>query len=290
MKKIVELAGKIAPKATFILLMGESGTGKELVAKMIHHLSGRKKYIAFNCAAIPANLLESELFGYESGAFTDARKRKKGKIEEASGGTLVLDEIGDMPLETQAKLLRVIQEKAVTRLGGMEEINVDLRIISMTNQNLYKLVEEKKFRQDLFFRLRVHEFSIPPLRERREDIPILIKYFAKIYSQKNGIVHSGFSESFSNIFLNYDWPGNIRELENEIARIMEIIEDHELVSSHHILPSITASCKKKELKTNGYISLPIKEKSFDPERQRILELLKRNNGNKAKTAKEEGMS
>jgi transcriptional regulator with AAA-type ATPase domain len=290
MKKTVEFARRIAPKPTFIMIMGESGTGKELIAKMIHHLSGRKKYIALNCAAIPANLLESELFGYESGAFTDARKRKKGKIEEASGGTLVFDEIGDMPLEIQAKLLRVIQEKAVTRLGGMEEINVDIRVISMTNQDLYQQVEEKKFRQDLFFRLRVHQLVIPPLRERQEDIPGLIKHFAGIYAEKNQVIHGGFSESAREIFLNYDWPGNARELENEIARIMEIIEDHEMISDHHILSSITASCKNKKIKTTVTDSPAVREKSFNPERERILKLLEQNKGNKAKTARDLGMS
>lgn len=289
-KKMVELAQKIAAKSTFILIMGESGTGKELIAKMLHHLSERKKYMAFNCAAIPANLLESELFGYESGAFTDARKQKKGRIEEASGGTLVLDEISDMSLEIQAKLLRVIQEKSLMRLGGLEEIKVDLRIISMTNQDIYRLVKEKKFREDLFFRLRVHELHVPPLRERREDIPGLIKFFSRVYSDKNGIIPGGFSESFGECLFNYDWPGNIRELENEISRIMEIIEDHELISDHHVLPAITAACEEKEERAKTRDMSPIKEEMRNIEREKILSLLDQNKGNKTKTAKMIGMS
>jgi DNA-binding NtrC family response regulator len=289
MKRLIDQTKKIAPKSSFILIMGESGTGKELFARMVHALSSRKKYVALNCAAIPHNLLESELFGYESGAFTDARKQKRGKIEEASEGTLVLDEIGDMPLEVQSKLLRAIQEKAITRLGGNEEISVDLRLISITNQDIYGLVETKKFRKDLFFRLRVHELRIPPLRERKEDIPGLIKHFARMYSVKNNVIPGGFSETFRECFVKYDWPGNVRELENEMARIMELIEDHELISDHHILPDIASSVKDKSVEKDQKM-LSFKEKALLEERERMLELLEQNDGNKTWAAKAIGMS
>jgi DNA-binding NtrC family response regulator len=289
MKRLADQTKKIALKSSFILIMGESGTGKELFARMVHALSSRKKYVALNCAAIPPNLLESELFGYERGAFTDARKQKRGKIEEASGGTLVLDEIGDMSLEVQSKLLRAVQEKAITRLGGNEEIPVDLRLISITNQDIYSLVETKKFREDLFFRLRVHELRIPPLRERKEDIPGLIKHFTRMYSVKNNVIPGGFSETFRECFVKYDWPGNVRELENEMARIMELIEDHELISNHHILPDIASSVKNKSVEKDQKIP-SFKEKALVEEREKMLELLEQNNGNKTRAAKAIGMS
>ncbi len=289
MQRMVEQARRIAPKSSSVLIMGESGTGKELFSRMIHELSSRDKYVALNCAAIPSHLLESELFGYEAGAFTDARKQKRGKIEEASGGTLVLDEIADMPPSVQAKLLRVFQEKSITRLGGNEDIKVDLRIISMTNQKIYELVNTQKFRKDLFFRLRVQELSIPPLRERKEDIPGLIKHFSRIYSRRNNVIPGGFSESFRECFVNYDWPGNTRELENEIARILEIIEDHELISDHHILPNIKAACRPKTTMEKMGLST-FKENALAEERARILDLLEQNKGNKSKTARDIGMS
>ncbi len=244
---------KIAPKNNFILIMGENGTGKELFARMIHQLSNRKTYVAVNCAAIPIALLESELFGYEAGAFTDARKSRIGRLEEASEGTLVLDEIGDMPLEVQAKLLRVIQERAMSRLGGNRLIPLDLRIIAMTNRDLYRLVDEGAFRRDLFFRLRVHEFTIPPLRERPDDIIPLVQHFSRFYARRNNVAPAGFSESATACLRAYSWPGNIRELENEIARIMEIIENGETIGDHHLLPTLRRARPQagEPLKENG---------------------------------------
>lgn len=279
---------KIAPKQNFILIMGENGTGKELFARMIHHLSGRKRYLAINCAAIPAALLESELFGYEAGAFTDARQRRIGKMEEASGGTLVLDEIGDMPAEIQAKLLRAIQERALTRLGGSALIPLDLRIIAMTNRDLYRLVEEGRFRQDLFFRLRVHEFTIPPLRERSEDIVPLVWHFTRLYAQRNGINPAGFSESASVCLRAYPWPGNIRELENEIARIMEIVDEGETISDHHLLPSIRNAAGRADAptRTGG----EYRNRVQASERDELQKLLSRHGGNKLRSAREAGMS
>jgi len=290
LKEIVQLAQKIAKKTNPIVIMGENGTGKELIARMIHQLSGRNRYVAINCAAIPANLLESELFGFEKGAFTGADKQKKGKLEIASGGTLVLDEISEMPPEIQVKLLRVLQEKVITRLGSNQLIPVDLRIISITNQDIYQLLEEKQFREDLFFRLRVHEFNIPPLRKRREDISPLIRYFTNLYIQENNIKPLGFSESASRYLMNYDWPGNIRELENEIARMFEIIESNELISDHHILPSIISSCHKMSRSTTTSQGNDIKMDLQQVERDKIMQLLQKNNGNKMKTAKLINMS
>jgi transcriptional regulator with AAA-type ATPase domain len=289
MKHLLDIAAKIAPKTTFVLIMGESGTGKELFARLIHLLSGRSRFEAINCAAIPATLLESELFGYEAGAFTDARKGKIGKIEVASGGTLVLDEIGDMPLEVQAKLLRVIQERNVTRLGSNKPIPVDMRIIAMTNHDLYHLVKEKKFRQDLFFRLRVHELTIPPLREHREDIPALVLYFARLYAAQNGVEPAGFSESVFECFRTYTWPGNVRELENEIMKIMEIIDDCELIGDQHLTPSIVNACREHPL-VASISDLPFRDKIAQYEHDELLRLLKAKDGNKSDVARSIGIT
>ncbi len=291
MIRAAEIARKIAPRESFVLVMGESGTGKELFARMIHRLSGRRSYVAINCAAIPPNLLESELFGFETGAFTDAKKRKIGKVEESSGGTLVLDEIGDMPLEIQAKLLRVIQEKAVVRLGANETIPVDLRIIALTNQDLYKLVEQGRFRQDLFYRLRVHEIRIPPLRERREDIAPLVRHFSRIHAQRIGVSPGGFSESVMDCFGAYAWPGNIRELDNEIRRIIEIIDNGEVIGDHHILDGIASTCRGSQAGSATAGEPPsLKEKLESSEREELRRLLRLNNGNKVKTAQAIKMS
>ncbi len=288
MKRLVELAIKIAPRATFVLIMGESGTGKELFARLIHQLSGRRGYVAINCAAIPGTLLESELFGHEAGAFTDARKRRTGKIEESSGGTLVLDEIGDMPPETQAKLLRVIQEKTVTRLGSNEPLPVDLRIVAMTNHDLYRQVEEGRFRGDLFFRLRVHELVVPPLHERREDIPGLVVHFARRYAARSGVQPAGFSEPVSDCFAAYAWPGNVRELENEVMKIMEIVDDGELIGAQHLTPSIAAACGRKTEPSPE--ALPFRESMERHEREELRRLLAGHDGNKSRAARAIGMT
>jgi transcriptional regulator with PAS, ATPase and Fis domain len=290
MKRQIDIAAKVAPKSAFMLIMGESGTGKELIARMIHHLSGRKKYVAINCAAIPTTLLESELFGHEAGAFTDARQRKVGRIEESSGGTLVLDEIGDMPLDIQAKMLRVIAERSVTRLGSNELLPVDLRIVAMTNRDIYRLVEAKQFRQDLFFRLRVHEIIVPPLREHREDIPPLVMYFTRLYGELNQVAPAGFSQSVQECFNSYDWPGNVRELENEIRKIMEIIEDREIISDHHLTQSIADFCRKAPPPGPAAVEASFQEKMADHEREELLELLQRHAGNKAAAARTLGVT
>jgi two-component system, NtrC family, nitrogen regulation response regulator GlnG len=220
MQKIYKILGRVAPSDVTVLITGESGTGKELVAQAIHFNSPRlgKPFLALNCAAIPSGLLESELFGFEKGAFTGAIERKIGKFEQADGGTLFLDEIGDMPLELQAKLLRVLQEKEITRTGGSASIPVDVRIVAATNQNLKEKVQNKKFREDLYYRLNVLPISLPPLRERREDIPLLVEFFIQRAQNELGVSARGCTDEAIALLKNYSWPGNVRELENTIQR------------------------------------------------------------------------
>jgi len=210
----------VAPSETSVLILGESGTGKELVAQSIHALSRKKSkpFVKVNCAALPATLIESELFGHERGAFTGAFEKRIGKFEQANGGTIFLDEVGEMPAETQVKLLRVLQEKEIERIGGRETIKIDVRIIAATNRNLEKEIAEGRFRMDLYYRLNVFPVTLPPLRERKEDIPVLSAFFIHKYAQKIGKqINSVSSEAMKKLML-YDWPGNIRELENLIER------------------------------------------------------------------------
>ncbi len=230
MKKVFDILNKIVDKDVTVLITGESGTGKELIARAIHYNSKRKDrpFIKMNCAAIPETLLESELFGYEKGAFTGADKRKVGKFEMANGGTIFLDEIGDMPLSTQAKILRVLQEREIERIGGYDSIFVDIRVIAATNQNLEKKVAEKKFREDLYFRLNVIKIELPPLRERKEDIPLLVEHFLKIYSKKFGKDVKKVSPEVIKYLMEYKWPGNIRELENVIQRAVVLANKDEI--------------------------------------------------------------
>ena len=220
MQEIYKILGRVAASDVTILITGESGTGKELVARAIHINSQRlgKPFIALNCAAIPHELLESELFGHERGAFTGATERKSGKFEQADGGTLFLDEIGDMPLELQVKLLRVLQEKEITRTGGSQTLKVDVRIVAATNQDITQLVEEKKFREDLYYRLNVVPIKLPPLRERVDDIPALVNFFLKKSQQDLGIDPIECSTETLELFKAHHWPGNVRELENTIMR------------------------------------------------------------------------
>jgi two-component system nitrogen regulation response regulator GlnG len=220
MQRLYKMLGKIAPSDVTVLIYGESGTGKELIARAIHFNSSRlgKPFIALNCAAIPRELLESELFGHEKGAFTGATERKTGKFEQAKDGTLFLDEIGDMPLELQAKMLRVLQEKEITRTGGSTTIQVDTRIVAATNQELKEKVQKKEFREDLYYRLNVVPLDLPPLRDRREDIPALIDHFLTRACDEYGTTASGLTKEAMDLLCNYEWPGNIRELENIIQR------------------------------------------------------------------------
>jgi len=221
LKEIMEMVHQVAPLESPVLLLGETGTGKEVIANAIHSLSLRKDapFIRVNCGAIPASLLDSELFGYEKGAFTGAISRKRGRIERAQGGTLFLDEIGELSPQAQVRLLRVIQEKEIDRVGGSETIRVDIRIIAATHRNLGKMMEEQKFRADLFFRLRVFPINIPPLRERKIDIPALTRHFIAKKSREMKRIHIPVASSDAMArLINYHWPGNIRELENAVER------------------------------------------------------------------------
>lgn len=224
MKKVFELIKIVAPQDTTVMIRGESGTGKELIARAIHMNSPRKYYpiIPVNCGAFTETLLESELFGHEKGAFTGAQYRRKGKIEMANGGTLFLDEVGSVSPKMQVELLRVLETKQFTRVGGNEIVKVDFRLISATNENLEKLVEEGKFREDLYYRLNVFTIYVPPLRERRSDIPILANYFIQKFARQMNKPPLKISDEAMEILLNHHWPGNVRELENAIERAMVV--------------------------------------------------------------------
>lgn len=221
-RQVLDFVRKVADSDSTVMIQGESGTGKELVARMLHFNSFRKDrpLVPVNCGAIPENLLESELFGHEKGAFTGATHTRMGRFELANGGTIFLDEIGEMSLPLQVKLLRVLQERAFERVGGNRTIQVDVRIVAATNQDLEKLVEEKRFRQDLFYRLNVIPIVIPPLRERRSDIPLLIDHFLTRFNQAKHTAVPGLEPDTLRLLTEYDWPGNIRELENMIERLV----------------------------------------------------------------------
>ena len=218
MQKVCRVVEKVASADVTTLLLGESGTGKEVLAKALHELSPRRdrRFVAINCAAIPENLLESELFGYEKGAFTGAHKQTKGKVELADGGTLMLDEIGDMPAPLQSKLLRFLQERVVERVGGREEIPVDVRVVCATNQDLKTLIAQGQFREDLFYRVSEITIRIPPLRERDGDQVLLARFLLARFAREFGHNIRGFSEDALNAIQNYEWPGNVREMENRI--------------------------------------------------------------------------
>jgi two-component system, NtrC family, response regulator HydG len=219
-RRMLTLVEQIADSSATILIQGESGTGKELVARTIHERSARRNgpFVAVNCAALPETLLESELFGYEKGAFTGAAGRKEGRFELANGGTLFLDEVADLSLVTQPKILRVLQEGEFERLGGTRSLQVDVRIVAATNQDLSEMVKEKRFREDLYYRLNVISVRVPPLRERHEDIRVLAQHYLRIYAAKNGRKLEGFSNEALERLESYAWPGNVRELENLIER------------------------------------------------------------------------
>ena len=220
MEDLINMSGRVAQSRATVLILGESGTGKELLARLIHHLSPRsaKPIIAVNCGALSESLLESELFGHEKGAFTGAAARRIGRFEEADGGTLFLDEIGEVSLPVQVKLLRFLQEREFQRVGGNQTFYADVRIIAATNQDLETKIREGKFREDLYYRLNVVVISVPPLRERKEDIPLLIDHFLKKYASENGKNITGITREARDLLLKYDYPGNVRELENIVER------------------------------------------------------------------------
>ena len=233
MQRVIELIRTVAPTDTTVLIRGESGTGKELVARAIHHLSPRRfmPMVTIHCGALTETLLESELFGHERGAFTGAQYRKKGKFEVAEGGTVFLDEIADISLKTQTDLLRVLQEKEITRVGGNQALKVDFRAVAATNRDLSALVKEGTFRPDLYYRLNVFGIELPPLRDRHEDIPLLVDHFIKKYAHAMNKRFTSISRAALDILMNYSWPGNVRELENAIERAMVIGREPEIRAS-----------------------------------------------------------
>ena len=236
MDEIKKMVGKVAKSNSTVLIRGESGTGKELFAHAVHNASDRayKPFIKVNCAALPDNLLESELFGYQEGAFTGARKGGKvGKFELANGGSIFLDEIGDMPLNMQVKLLRVLQEREIERLGDNRSIKIDVRVIAATNRNLEDMVQKGLFRKDLFYRLNVVALDIPPLRKRLEDIPLLVESLLQKLSKRLGCPDKILDSSALQCLLSHDWPGNIRELENVLERVLNIVEE-DIISAKHL--------------------------------------------------------
>ena len=231
MSRIREIVEQSAPSDTRVMILGENGTGKELVARMIHSRSARasRPFVEVNCAAIPDNLIESELFGHEKGAFTGAVARRRGKFEMADGGTLFLDEVADMSPEAQAKVLRAVQEMTFERVGGEDTISVDVRIISATNRDIRREVDEGRFREDLYFRLNVIPVTVPPLRERRDDLPDLISYFrSKLAADRPDAASPGFSSAAMALLTGYSWPGNIRELKNFIERVTILVDESEV--------------------------------------------------------------
>ncbi|MFH1541984.1 MAG: sigma 54-interacting transcriptional regulator [bacterium] len=269
MEAMLDGARQVAVTQASVLLTGESGTGKELVASAIHYASPRadKPLIKVACAALPENLLESELFGYERGAFTGAAERKLGRFEMANGGTLFLDEIGDLTMSTQVKLLRVLQEKEFERLGGTQTIKTDVRIICATHRDLKKMVKDRKFREDLYYRINVFPITLPPLRERKDDIPLLAAHFTHKYNKENGKKIDGINRAALDVLMAYAWPGNVRELENVLEHAV-IVCDVELIAPKHLPGNITIN--ESDIKPEG-TTLPQIVESI--EKQKIAEAL-----------------
>ncbi len=285
MKKVLDMARIVAPSEATVLITGESGTGKELFAKAIHANSERKDgpLVTVNCAALTETLLESELFGHEKGAFTGADRQRNGRFMQADKGTIFLDEVGEIPLSMQAKILRTIQEREIQRLGSDKTLNVDVRIIAATNRNLEDDVKQGKFREDLFYRLNVMNLHIPPLRERDEDIPLLAQHFLKKYVQKNRKDLKGFTPTAMDVLTKSLWPGNVRELENVIERAV-ILAMSPYISEKDLPPSLMAIYHKDH--KNNVPASGLGGKSLDEiESQAILETLEQTQGNKSEAAK-----
>lgn len=287
--KIVELKRqieKVAKTNAWVMILGENGTGKELVAKSIHYQSPRKDYpfVDINCAAIPDELFEAEFFGYEKGAFTNAFTRKIGKLELADKGTLFLDEVADMSLSSQAKLLRVLEEKQFSRLGSNTKITVDLRVISATNKDIQKEVEKGTFRQDLAFRLSVIPIYVPPLREREEDILLLANYFLRKFSVENKVEPPILSDEVKNTFLNYNWPGNVRELKNLMERLV-ILNSESIIYNKDLPPHMLGNVKLEKEESIPITIRPLKDAKEELEKQMIKKALKVYNNNLKEIAK-----
>ncbi len=284
MDAIVKTVASVKDSESSVLIQGETGTGKEVIACNLHYCGKRysKPFIAVNCAAIPKELMESELFGYEKGAFTGAATSKAGKFEIASEGTIFLDEIGELELSVQAKLLRVLQEREVERLGSNKKFKVNFRLISSTNRDLKKEVEAGRFREDLYYRINVIQIDVPPLRERREDIPLLATEFIKGYSVRSN-KSLVLSDEVMDIFVNHEWPGNVRQLRNVIERAVVLAED-DRITVHELPPEFLVHCQNGKNNTSTVTPLKVLE------RQAINDALLLCSGNKSKAAKQLGIS
>ena len=281
MQQVYEQVAQVAGSPTTVLIRGESGTGKELVAHAIHYNSPRadKPFIKVSCGALPEGLIESELFGYEPGAFTDARAQKKGRFELAHGGTLFLDEVGELSRSTQVKLLRVLQEREFERLGGVKPIKVDVRLVAATNKDLEASVQQAEFREDLYYRLNVFSIFIPPLRERRPDILLLADHFVEKYAGAHGKDVRRIATTAIDMLMSYHWPGNVRELENCIERAV-VVCDGGVVHAHHLPPTLQTAEVSGTLPRR---SLATAVESY--EKDLIVDALKSARGNRAKAAR-----
>lgn len=296
MNDVFKMVNQVAKTDATVLILGESGTGKEIIADTIHRNSVRHQgpYIKVNCGAIPENLLESELFGYEKGAFTGAVKRKIGKFQRAEGGTIFLDEIGELSLNMQVKILRVLQEREVEPVGGLHTHTVDIRIITATNQNLYKKVQNQEFREDLYYRLNVFPIELPALRERKEDIPLLVQHFLRKYQTELGKKNMDISEEALVSLMEYTWPGNIRELENIVERTL-IISNNQLIETEDLPAGLLTSSEAKtsDTKITGEATFRLPEEGIKletVEKDLILQALKRTDYNQTRAAKLLGIS
>jgi two-component system, NtrC family, response regulator HydG len=287
MMRLLDMVSQVAPSEATVLITGESGTGKEMIAGAIHYNSVRKNgpFVKINCAAITETLLESELFGHEKGAFTGADRRKEGKFRQADGGTLFLDEVSEMALSMQVKLLRVLQEREITRVGGDEAIKVDVRVIAATNRDLIKEITTGRFREVLFYRLNVVTLQIPPLRERREDIPLLAQHFLKSFAEKNRKAIKGFSPRAMDRLLRYSWPGNVRELMNTVERGV-VLSRSEYLDEEALSPILESALPAEEVKQDLIVDASL----GSVEKATILKTLGEAGGNKSEAARRLGIT
>ena len=270
MQNLRALIRKVARTQATVLVQGESGTGKELVARALYRESSRASapFIKVNCAAIPENLIESEFFGHERGAFTGALNKREGRFELAHGGTILLDEISEISPSVQAKLLRVLQERELERVGGNRTIKVDVRVIATTNRNLEHSVEKKEFRQDLFFRLNVVPVHVPPLRERAEDVPLLAEEFMRRFARKHGVHVKGFTDAAVRVMKNHNWPGNVRELQNVVERAVILCGDNGMLEPEHLGLGAAAQSSSASVVVNGALE-PVQQHEAGFPRWRI---------------------
>jgi DNA-binding NtrC family response regulator len=289
MRRIYALIEQVAPSSASVLITGESGTGKELVARTIHNLSPRKdsQFVAINCSAIPETLMESELFGHERGAFTGAAARREGCFELANGGTLLLDEIGEMPTLLQAKLLRVLEERTLRRLGSTHEIPIDVRLLAATNKDPHEAVRVGQFREDLLYRLNVITIEMPPLRERKSDLPLLAQHLVTQLAERHRRPARFFSQAALEALRSHYWPGNVRELRNVVERAVIICSGEE-IERHHLAPYPVE--QRERVRHEDTISLPIGTPIEEMERQMILRTLQKTDNNKTRAAELLGIS